>query len=65
MRQPLKQNVFLEKSNMTPRDCCYEEMSKGTKVLEESEVPMHNEPYRNEFEKNIPGSNGLDQSGMK
>jgi len=48
---------------MKPRDLSYEEMSKGTKVMEESEVPMYDVPYQNDFEKRIPGSNGLNQSG--
>lgn len=48
----------MEKSNIS-----YEEMAKGSKVYEESEVPTDRVPLENDFEKNRPGSNGLDQSG--
>ncbi len=50
---------------MEKRDLSYEEMSKGSRVYEESEVPFHNPPMENAYEKSRPGSNGLDQSGMK
>lgn len=50
---------------MNKSDCCYEEMSKNTKVYEQSEVPCHNPPYENKYEQSIGGSNGLNQSGFK
>lgn len=48
------------------RDCCYAEMSpiKNWRP-EDSEQVRDTEPYQNSFEKSRPGSNGLDQSGMK
>ena len=36
-----------------------------SKVHENSEVPYHDEPEQNEYEKKKWNSNGYDQSGMK
>ncbi len=49
---------------MEKKDISYEEMSQGSKVHEESEVPMDRVPMENDFEKSRPGSNGLNQSGF-
>ena len=35
------------------------------KYYEDSEIPCHNPPAQNEFEKSQWNSNGFDQSGMK
>ncbi len=48
---------------MEPKDCCYEEMSKGTKVLEEFEVPTDDAPYQNAYE--LKRNSAFDQSGFK
>jgi hypothetical protein len=34
------------------------------KVFEDSQVPYHDEPEQNEFERSKANSNGYDQSGM-
>lgn len=48
------------------RECCYAEMSpiKNWRP-EDSEQIRDTEPYCNAYESSRPGSNGLDQSGMK
>lgn len=47
------------------KDCCYEEMSKGSKVYEQSEVPAYNPPYRNEYEDKLESGKGFNQSGFE
>lgn len=49
---------------MNEKYVSYESMSTPCKVWEDSEVPYHNPPLQNSFEKNRPGSDGLDQSGF-
>jgi hypothetical protein len=43
----------------------YEDMSKGKRVNEQSEVETDRVPYENSYEKSIGGSDGLNQSGTK
>lgn len=51
---------------MDDKDCCYAEMSPIKRErAEDSEQIRDEEPYQNSFEKNRPGSKGLDQSGMR
>ena len=53
-------------SNKYDRDCCYAEMSPIKNWRPEDSEQVHDDaPYQNEFERSRPGSNGLDQSGMK
>lgn len=48
------------------RECCYAEMSSIEKMNNEDANQIHYiAPYQNAYEKSRPGSNGLDQSGMK
>jgi hypothetical protein len=50
---------------MEKKDISYEEMSQGSKVYEESEVPTDRVPMENDFEKSRPGSNGMNHSGFE
>jgi len=48
------------------RECCYAEMSPIRRErAEDSEQRLDDVPYQNAFERLRPGSDGLDQSGMK
>ena len=48
------------------KECCYAEMSPIKRErAEDSEQRLDMEPYQNSFERSRPGSQGLDQSGMK
>jgi len=50
---------------MDKSNCSYEDMAKGKKVYEQSEVQTDQAPYENSYEKSISGSDGLNQSGTK
>jgi hypothetical protein len=47
---------------MDKKNCDYEDMTTG-KVHEQTEVPMHNEPYENAFEK--ARNSAFNQSGFE
>ena len=47
-------------------ECCYAEMSPIKHERAEDSEQIHDtERYQNSYERSRPGSNGLDQSGMK
>ncbi len=50
--------------NKDPKDCCYEEMTKG---IGGQSIPSEywHEPMQNDYEAKKWNSNGYDQSGMK
>lgn len=47
------------------KDASYEEMSEGSKIYEQSEVPAFDPPFRNKYEDDLASGKGFNQSGFK